>query len=264
MLKSKFSKTAGRTTAARQGSGNGGGGYEAVGWEFRPGGMLVQKRNSDRNSVPVSKIKVRVKHGPSCHEISISPQTSFGELKTTLAGQTGLHPQDQKLVYKDKERSSKSFLDVAGVKDGSKMVLIEDSISRERRVFESRKIEMSLDSKASIAIAEIRPQIDKLAKQVATLEIEIYGGKKAEEAVLSSLIELLMTQLLKLDEIVAEGDVKSQRREQVRRVQKYIETLDRLKVKNAANKVKAPLKYKQMHSSEKMPFTAIHFLLRGS
>ncbi|GFS33259.1 BCL-2-associated athanogene 1 [Actinidia rufa] len=225
MLKNKYSKTTG---TPRQGSS---GGYEAAGWEFRPGGMLVQKRNSDQNSVPISKIKVRVKHGPSCHEISISPQASFGELKKTLAGPTGLHPQDQKLVYKDKERNSKSFLDVAGVKDGSEMVVFEDLMS----------------------------------PRLATLEIEIYSGRKAEEAVLSSLIELFMTQLLKLDEIVAEGDVKLQRREQVRRVQKYIETLDRLKIKNVANKVNAPLKYKQKHSSEKMPFTAIHFLLlRGS
>ncbi|XP_057477208.1 BAG family molecular chaperone regulator 1-like isoform X1 [Actinidia eriantha] len=256
MLKTKYSKTTG---TPRQGSG---GGYEAAGWEFRPGGMLVQKRNSDQNSVPISKIKVRVKHGPSCHEISISPQASFGELKKTLAGPTGLHPQDQKLVYKDKERNSKSFLDVAGVKDGSEMVVFEDLMSP--RVFESRKIEKILDNKASKAIAEISLQIDKLSKQLATLEIEIYSGRKAEEAVLSGLIELFMTQLLKLDEIVAEGDVKLQRREQVRRVQKYIETLDRLKIKNVANKVNAPLKYKQKHSSEKMPFTAIHFLLRGS
>ncbi|XP_057477210.1 BAG family molecular chaperone regulator 1-like isoform X3 [Actinidia eriantha] len=220
MLKTKYSKTTG---TPRQGSG---GGYEAAGWEFRPGGMLVQKRNSDQNSVPISKIKVRVKHGPSCHEISISPQASFG------------------------------------VKDGSEMVVFEDLMSP--RVFESRKIEKILDNKASKAIAEISLQIDKLSKQLATLEIEIYSGRKAEEAVLSGLIELFMTQLLKLDEIVAEGDVKLQRREQVRRVQKYIETLDRLKIKNVANKVNAPLKYKQKHSSEKMPFTAIHFLLRGS
>lgn len=49
-------------------------------WEIRPGGMLVQKRNSDsnKNSVPISTIKVRVKYGSSCHEIHISSQASFG------------------------------------------------------------------------------------------------------------------------------------------------------------------------------------------
>jgi hypothetical protein len=50
-------------------------------WEIRPGGMLVQKRttaDSNHNSVPVSNIKVRVKYGSLCHEISISSQASFG------------------------------------------------------------------------------------------------------------------------------------------------------------------------------------------
>lgn len=47
------------------------------------------------------------------------------------------------------------------------------------------------------------------------MELEIYSGRKAKEAVLLNLIELLMSQLLKLDGIVADGDVKLQRREQV-------------------------------------------------
>ena len=34
-----------------------------------------------------------------------------GELKKLLAGPTGLHHQDQKLMFKDKERDSKAFLD---------------------------------------------------------------------------------------------------------------------------------------------------------
>ncbi|MBA0701697.1 hypothetical protein Goari_022490 [Gossypium aridum] len=42
-----------------------------------------------------------------------------------------------------------------------------------------------------------------------------------------------MNQLLKLDGIMADGDVKLQRKMQVRRVQKYVETLDLLKIKNS-------------------------------
>lgn len=45
--------------------------------------------------------------------------------------------------------------------------------------------------------------------------MEINGGKKVVETVLLSLIELLMTQLIKLDGIAADGDVKLQRRMQV-------------------------------------------------
>lgn len=92
-------------------------------------------------------------------------------MKKLLAGVTGLNPQDQKLMYKEKERNPKHFLDNAGVKDGSKMVLIEDELSKERRCMESRK-----DAKmeqASKEIAAIRLDVDKLAKQVYS-HLDIY------------------------------------------------------------------------------------------
>ncbi|KAL8543773.1 hypothetical protein ACS0TY_004360 [Phlomoides rotata] len=205
----------------------------AGGWEMRPGGMLVQMRNSDsnQNSNPVPNIKVKVKYASSYHEVVISSQASFGELKKLLTGVTGLHTGDQKIIYKEKERDSKAFLDLCGVKDGSKMVVIEDELSRERRCVESRK--NAKMEKASNEIAAIRFEVDKVAKQVASIELEINGGKKVVEMVLLNLIELLMTQLIKLDGIAADGDVKLQRRMQVKRVQKYIETLDMLKNKNS-------------------------------
>ncbi|XP_027181450.1 BAG family molecular chaperone regulator 1-like [Coffea eugenioides] len=211
----------------------GGGNSEAGGWEVRPGGMLVQKRNidSNQNFNVVPMIKVRVKYGSSYHEVNISSQASFGELKKMLAAPTGLHPQDQKLLYKDKERDSKLFLDIAGVKGGSKLVLIEDELSRERRCLESRK--NAKMEKAAKEISTIRVEVDKLAKQVGATELEISAGKKVTESVLFNLIELLMTQLIKLDGITADGDVKLQRRMQVKRVQKYIETLDMLKMRNS-------------------------------
>jgi hypothetical protein len=58
-------------------------------------------------------------------------------------------------------------------------------------------------------------------------------GVKLEEKTVLNLIELLMNQLIKLDGIVADGDVKLQRKMQVKRVQKYVEILDVLKVKNS-------------------------------
>ncbi|KAL7188798.1 hypothetical protein ACSBR1_038620 [Camellia fascicularis] len=248
MLK-KNSKPTGMSPPVKPTRGSGSGSSEAAaGWEVRPGGMLVQKRNSDQNnaSLQIPKIKVRVKFGSSYHELNISPQASFGDLKKMLAKPTGLHPQDQKLIYRDRERDSKVFLDVAGVNDGSKIELIEGVMSRERRVLESRRNDKM--DKASKSIAEIGLVVDNLAKQVANLETEIYGGKKVAETVLLNLIELLMTQLLKLDEIVADGGAKQQRRDQVRRVQKYIEILDVLKNKNGGNADKAPLsQQKQKH-----------------
>ncbi|CAL1371433.1 unnamed protein product [Linum trigynum] len=203
-------------------------------WEMRPGGMLVQKRNpdSDHRSIPPPTIRVRVKYGSTYHEINISSQASFGELKKMLTGPTGLHHQDQKLIYKDKERDSKAFLDMTGVKDKSKMVLLEDPISQEKRYLEMRK--NAKMEKASKSISEISLEVDRLAGRVSALESVISkGGKVAEKDVLS-LIELLMNELLKLDGIMGDGDVKLQRKLQVKRVQKYVETLDMLKVKNSS------------------------------
>lgn len=50
------------------------------------------------------------------------------------------------------------------MKNGSKIVLIEDELSRERRQLESRK--NAKMEKASKEIAAIRFEVDKLAKQV--------------------------------------------------------------------------------------------------
>lgn len=50
---------------------------------------------------------------------------------------------------------------------------------------------------------------------MALTELEIKCGKKVAETVLLNLIELLMTQLIKLDGISADGDMKLQRRMQV-------------------------------------------------
>lgn len=215
------------------GNGGGGGNNDVGDWEIRPGGMLVQKRepDSDRNSVPPPTIRVRVKYGSTYHEIHISSQATFGELKKLLAGTTGLHHEDQKLLFKDKERSSKSFLDTAGVKDRSKIVLVEDPISQEKRLLEMRR--NAKMERASKTISEISLEVDRLAGQVSALESVISkGGKVAETSVLN-VIELLMNQLIKLDGIFVDGDVKLQRKMQVIRVQKYVETLDVLKIKNS-------------------------------
>lgn len=87
-----------------------------------------------------------------------------GELKKMLSGPTGLHHQDQKLLYKDKERDSNAFLDMAGVKDRSKIVVMEDPISQEKRYLEMRR--NAKMEKASKSISEISLEVDRLAGQV--------------------------------------------------------------------------------------------------
>ncbi|KAG6425691.1 hypothetical protein SASPL_116137 [Salvia splendens] len=203
-------------------------------WELRPGGMLVQKRtDGGENLVPLPPpIRVRVKYGSVSHEIRISSQATFGELKKMLSGPTGLHHQDQKLFYKDKERNSTAYLDSVGVKDKSKMVLEEDAISKEKRFIEMRK--NAKMEKAAKLLSDIGSEVDRLAKKVSALETVVSKGGKVVEKDIVNLIELLMNQLLKLDGVVDDGDVKSQRKIQVRSIQKHVEKLDLIKLKNSS------------------------------
>lgn len=51
--------------------------------------------------------------------------------------------------------------------------------------------------------------------QVKALESVVLGGGKVLDKEVQNLIELLMTQAIKLEKIVADGDVKQERRSQV-------------------------------------------------
>ncbi|KAH7549480.1 hypothetical protein ACOSP7_025712 [Xanthoceras sorbifolium] len=226
-------------------------------WEIRPGGLLVQKRypNSNQISASIPTIKVRVKYDSIYHEICITSQASFGELKKMVAERTGLHPQDQKLIYRKKERDSKEYLDAARVKNGSKIVLVEDIANRERRCLEMLKI--AKIEKASKSLAEISLEVDKFAEQVTDLQVAASKGEKVLDIDLENLNGKLMTQLVKLDEISVEGDLKLQKRGQERRAQKHIEILDTLKLcdsKLTSNGGNIPL-HKQEHLIGKMPIS---------
>ncbi|KAJ4956202.1 hypothetical protein NE237_012985 [Protea cynaroides] len=265
MMRMKTMKTKGvsaKGISAVNGNSPGGeGGSNVLDWELRPGGMLVQKRNPDSEKASFAPtIRVKVKFGSSYHEIYINSQATFGELKKLLAAPTGLHHEDQKLLFKDKERDSNVFLDIVGVKDGSKLVLVEDPISREKRYLEMRK--NAKMEKASKSISEISLEVDNLAAQVSALESVISKGRKVAETDVLNLIELLMNQLIKLDGIIADGDVKMQRRMQVKRVQKYVETLDLLKIRNAKlsgdrngniNGGQIQIQHQQKHSTRQVP-----------
>ncbi|KAL5211770.1 hypothetical protein ABZP36_022617 [Zizania latifolia] len=206
-------------------------------WEVRPGGMLVQKRggaaaDESVNVKPVPTILIKVKHAGITHEIYINSQASFGELKKMVAARTGLHPDDQKVRYKDKERDSKAFLDMAGVKDRSKLVVVEDPEARASRLIQERR--NSYLEKAAKAVTAVTAEVSKLAPKVSALDASVRKGEKVAENDVVQVTELLMNELLKLDAVVADGDVKVQRRMLVKRVQKYVETLDAVMVKNAA------------------------------
>ncbi|XP_022139854.1 BAG family molecular chaperone regulator 3-like [Momordica charantia] len=207
-------------------------------WEIRPGGMLVQKR-TEKSESSATILRLRIAFGAVRLEIQISSQATFGEVKRAVAAETGLKATEQKVLYRGKERENGEYLEACGVKDRSKMVVVEDPASIERRYIETTR--NAKINTAHRAISHVSMDLDKLADQVSTIEESISSGVKVPEIQISTLIEMLMMQAIKLDNIVAEGDASTQKLLQGKRVQKCVEMLDVLKVTNARVKVVKPV-----------------------
>ncbi|XP_074317516.1 BAG family molecular chaperone regulator 4-like [Silene latifolia] len=203
-------------------------------WEMRPGGMLVQMRENgdgfdDFNGGAFYKIKVS--YGPKFLDFTIPCKSTFGDLKKLLAQETGLEPEDQRLFFRGREKDDTETLTMAGLKDNSKLLLMERPASKERKMEEARKNDEIL--KAYEAIAKVRTEVDKLSQKVSSLQTSVNSGIKVDEKEFIILTELLMVQLLKLDTIEAEGEPKAQRKTEVHRVQGYVDLMDSLKTRNA-------------------------------
>ncbi|KAL1567487.1 BAG family molecular chaperone regulator 2-like [Salvia divinorum] len=201
---------------------------ELVEWEMRPGGMLVQKRSeSSSGDLSTPNLRIRVMYGAVLVQISANAQSTFGELKKLLTAETGLQPAEQRLIFRGKERENGEYLDTCGVKDRSKVVLIDDPESKERRMVEMRR-KAKLETIQRL-IDNVSTEIDRLVEQVDVIEKSIANGKRVAELQITTLIEMLMQQAVKLDNIPAAVDGE--------RVQKCVEKLDVLKVLNAKQKV---------------------------
>lgn len=75
-----------------------------------------------------------------------------------------MRPEEQRLMFRGKERDDCDYLDTYRVKERSKVVLIQDPMSIEKRY-----VEMRHNAKIQTvrrAISDVSVEIDKLAKQV--------------------------------------------------------------------------------------------------
>uniref|UniRef100_A0A2P2NY49 Ubiquitin-like domain-containing protein n=1 Tax=Rhizophora mucronata TaxID=61149 RepID=A0A2P2NY49_RHIMU len=205
---------------------------EEVKWEMRPGGMLVQKRdeNNNVNGAPPRNFRLRIAYGALRYEITVNCQATFGEVKKLLTAETGLQTGDQRLIYHGKERENREYLDRCGVKDRSKVILMEDPASVEKRYVEMRR--NARIQTANRAISNMSMEVDRLVDQVSAIEKSISNGVKVPEVQITTLMEMLMRQAIKLDSISAEGDASAQKNLQGKRVQKCVESLDVLKITN--------------------------------
>ncbi|URD95530.1 BAG domain [Musa troglodytarum] len=159
------------------------------------------------------------------HQLSVPAHSTFGELKRVLAQDTGLEPGEQRLLFRGKEKDDDERLHMAGIVEMSKLVLLEDPASKER------KLERMNRHQASETIAAVGAAVGKLAAKVSSSETCVHASMKAADEELADLTELLMVQLLKSDSLEAEGEARLRRRFEVRRIQDMVETLDLLKAR---------------------------------
>ncbi|KAL5864397.1 hypothetical protein ACOSQ3_001911 [Xanthoceras sorbifolium] len=128
---SKFSSSNSNVKEATRGCSTGGNNNTSeIKWELRPGGMLVQKRESGE-SEGKGTIAVRVSTVSQWHDISIEATSTFGELKMILSLVTSLEPREQRLLFKGKEREDNEYLHMVGVRDKDKVLLLEDPAIKE-------------------------------------------------------------------------------------------------------------------------------------
>lgn len=84
-----------------------------------------------------------------------------------LTAETGLEVEAQKVIYRGRERENGEYLEGCGVKNRSKMELVEDPASIERRYIETKR-NAKIQS-AHRAISDVSMDLDKLADQVTLL-----------------------------------------------------------------------------------------------
>ncbi|XP_059452527.1 BAG family molecular chaperone regulator 2 [Corylus avellana] len=110
------------------------GGEKEIKWELRPGGMLVQKRDT-ADSEGEGMITIRVATVSKWHDISVQATSTFGELKMILSLVTSLEPREQRVLFKGKEREDDEYLHMVGVRDKDKVMLLEDPATKEKKLY---------------------------------------------------------------------------------------------------------------------------------
>ncbi|KAJ0027145.1 hypothetical protein Pint_34912 [Pistacia integerrima] len=162
---------------------------EQLEWEMRPGGMLVQRRDDESDhhhhqdvaaASHCPMIEINVAHGPA----------------------------------QGKEREDSEHLHTCGVKDKSKILLLEELPNKEEK--KPEEIEDSEEMRKALqSVVGIRAEIDKLSERVTALEVAVNSGTKVAAEEFDMSAELLMKELLKLDSIEAEGEARMQRKAEI-------------------------------------------------
>ncbi|KAL6503272.1 hypothetical protein OROHE_023901 [Orobanche hederae] len=161
-------------------------------------------------------INIKISHGLNQYEVFVPSSSSFdllmdtGYLKSFICQKIGLRPERHKLFFTCKEKEDDEDLQAAGLTDNSEVLLMEAKACLQESPEEMQ--ETSVISKGEEAVAQVRNEVDKLARQVCAMQALADRGIKVGDKEVGYLSEMLMRQLLKLDGIEAEGEGRVQRK----------------------------------------------------
>ncbi|KAK1437144.1 hypothetical protein QVD17_02930 [Tagetes erecta] len=186
------------------------------------------------STTSTGNIKIIVFHGSNKFDIFTTPQSTFADLKREIAKVTGLDPKVQNMLFRGIAKDDNESLEMAGVKDNTKVVLLENPPTKDECLEDDKEIKESIEetSRGLEAVNLVREENNQFEEQVVALETAVCSGTHVPDKDFIFLTEMLIRQLLKLDEIDCEGEVRIQRKLEVRRVQVLVERLDNLQAEN--------------------------------
>lgn len=92
-------------------------------------------------------------------------------MKKALVHKTGSEAADLKILFRGVEKDDAEQLQASGVKDGSKVVLVEEPMKRVEQV-EQPPVMTEEMAKSIAAVKAVSGEIDKLSDKVSVLEIQ--------------------------------------------------------------------------------------------
>ncbi|KAJ0699568.1 putative Ubiquitin-like domain, BAG domain, Ubiquitin-like domain superfamily [Helianthus annuus] len=162
-------------------------------------------------------INIKVSFGSNKFDVFTTPQSTFGDLKGVIAKETGLDPTALNVLFRGKENDDHESLLTAGVKDNSKVTLIENTSTENDDLEKVEEIKENIEevSRGLEAVNRVREENNQFEEQVLSFDTVVYSGTQVADKDFIFLTEMLMRQLLKLDGIDAEGEGRIQRRLEV-------------------------------------------------
>ncbi|PWA91501.1 molecular chaperone regulator BAG-1, Ubiquitin-related domain protein [Artemisia annua] len=138
--------------------------------------------------VAAGDIGVKVDTGSDSYlDLFINPNSTFAELKSVIAKETGLKPEEQKLLFRGKEMDDHEHLHMAGVKGNAKIILIEN-LPTQNEVLENVDKTEEVNEK----VEEVKETIKEVSRGVeAVNKIREENNQFAEQVFFSSGLLLI-------------------------------------------------------------------------